>query len=223
MMTERYLPADDVAIEREAAEKLYRGGYLMVHPDRWIRIRDGIAFEDVVRLFIPGHHQVMSCPFHGRDSKPSFHLYHRTNDAWCFGCPPGEQYYDHVRFVAAMRGITRLQALTWLEREFRLPKLADIDQDEYLEDHAEEFVSVTFRDLKDPFVRHALRDIREQGNDLELAKEYLEILFDAWPTRAEEQQNPDAGDALALARILGAEIVDAVLTRKTTHPKERKY
>jgi hypothetical protein len=218
-MTEPKSPGEgvhDAVLERATAEQLYQGGFLIVNPERWTRIKDLIRFEDVVALFIPGYHyrQVISCPFHGRDSNPSFHLYRRTNDAYCFGCPSGKQYYDHIRFVAAQHGCSKLRALCWLEREFELPKMADVNSEEYAEDHEEEFVSVTFRDLKEPFIKHAARDIAAQGNDIDLAKEYLEILFDAWPSRAEEKEDPAAGDALTLARVLGKTVVDYILARK---------
>jgi hypothetical protein len=207
--------ADDVAIERASAQQLYQGGFLIVNPERWTRIKELIRFDDVVALFIPGHHQVISCPFHGTDSKPSFHLYRRTNDAYCFGC---SKYYDHVRFVAAMHGGSMLAALKWLEHEFGLPKMADVNSEEYADDHAEEFISVTFRDLKEPFIKHAARDValaNVEGDDaVELAKEYLEILFKAWPTHQEEQADSNAGDVMALARVLGRTVIDEILARK---------
>jgi hypothetical protein len=160
MMTEpennTFKVAEDVTIERAAAEKLFQGGFMVVNPERWTRIKELIRFEDVVGMFIPGHYgqQVISCPFHGRDSKPSFHLYRRTNDAYCFGC---SKYYDHVRFVAAMHGGSMLRALKWLEREFKLPRMADVNSEQYADDQKEEFVTVRFRDLLEPYIRFAAR------------------------------------------------------------------
>jgi hypothetical protein len=205
--------AAEAVLERATSQQLYQGGFMMVNPERWTRLKDLVRFDDVVALFIPGYRQVISCPFHGRDSKPSFHIYRRTNDAYCFGCPPGKEYYDHVRFVAAMHGGSMLQALCWLEREFKLAKMADVNTEKYEEDQAEEFITVTFADLKEAFIRHAARD-NAREKDLDLAKEYAEILFSAWPTRQEEKENPEAGDAMALARVLGRTSVQSILARK---------
>jgi hypothetical protein len=217
MMTEpeqdsTFKAAEDVTIERASAQQLYQGGFMVVNPERWTRIKELIRFEDVVGMFVPRYYndQVISCPFHGRDSTPSFHLYRRTNDAYCYGC---SKYYDHVRFVAAMHGGSTLQALRWLEREFKLPKMADVNSEQYAEDQKVEFVTVRFRDLLEPYIRHAARDIAQQ-KDVDLAKEYLEILFGAWPSHQEEQVDPDAGDALALAQVVGRKVVEEILARK---------
>jgi CHC2 zinc finger len=211
--------AADVTIERASAQQRYQGGFMIVNPERWTRITDLIRFEDVVGMFVDRYHhqQVISCPFHGRDSKPSFHLYRRSNDAYCFGCPNGKGYYDHVRFVAAMHGGSMLGALKWLEREFKLPKMRDVNSEQYADDHAEEFVTVRFRDLLEPYIQHAARDVA-LTKDIDLAKEYLEILFCAWPTPQEEKVDPDAGDALALARVVGRKVWEPILVRKQ-YPK----
>jgi hypothetical protein len=204
----------DVSFARAEADKLYRSGFMRIHPHRWQRVLEEVRFEDVVEKLIGSTEMTISCPFHGRDSKPSFHLYKRTNDAFCFGCPPGEQYYDAVKFASKRLGVSESTALRWVEDQFGLPPMKDIPFEETLEEEKPEFLEVTFRELLPSYVQHAARDI-QNSQDVELAEEYLEILFDAWPSREEEKKDPvNSGDALSLARVVGQKVVDAILKKK---------
>lgn len=86
---EELLPTEiELTFEKSNLYKLYRSGWSQgINPERWDRVRRDIRFEDVV-ADLTGHSGTTSirCPFHGRDSRPSFWLYKRTNDGWCFGC-----------------------------------------------------------------------------------------------------------------------------------------
>lgn len=205
--------AADVDFERGHAEALYRAGFMDTHPHRWMRVHEEVRFEDVVALLTGQTQTVISCPFHGRDSTPSFHIYRRGNDAFCFGCPPGEQYYDSIIFAAKKLGLSRLGALRWLEKQFDLPAIADIDPEEYAEEQQGDTVRLTFRDVLPEFVRVAAKEV-QRLQDVDLAREYLEILFDGWPARQEEKEDPDAGDPLPMARVLGKTTIDFMLARK---------
>ena len=87
---------------------------------RWNRIRKEICFADVVADIHGTTQDVIPCPFHGQTSRPSFTLYRRTNDGYCFSCPEGRRYYDAVLFVCEEWGYTRLQAITWLEQTYNI-------------------------------------------------------------------------------------------------------
>jgi hypothetical protein len=204
---------EEANFDRRSVDLLYRSGYLDINPERWLRAKEDIHFDDLVVRLTGFSSTMISCPFHGRDSTPSFHLYRRGNDAWCFGCPPGKNYYDSIIFVSERLGISRLAALQWLENTYNLPPIADLKPEEAEELHAGDPLLVTFRDLLPAYVEHARRDIRA-ARDVDLAKEYLEILFGAWPPRNEEQTNPNAGEAIPLARVLGKPAINYILQNK---------
>ena len=205
--------AADLDFNREQAHALYKAGFMETNPRRWMRISEEVRFEDVVALLTGFTSMVISCPFHGRDSTPSFHIYRRGNDATCFGCPPGEQYYDSVIFTAKKLGVSRVQALRWLEKQYNLPPIEDIDISDPEDNEDEGFIELKFPDLKAPYIEFAARDI-QTAKDPELAIEYLEILFDCWPSRQEAKDNPDAGDPMPLARVLGKTTLEYILARK---------
>jgi DNA primase len=211
---------DDDAIEfdRDIAEAMYREGMYTTDPARWERIREVIPFDDLVTELHGTHATVISCPFHGRDSKPSFNIYRRTNDAYCFGCPDGHKYYDSVRFAAAKLEISRKEALEWLERKYNLPPMADlrVEQEEYLPPPT---VELTFNDLRTPyklFVRSAVRqklldrvaDIRKTA---QTAEAFLYVYFSNSPDRS----SLDA-PGLPLAQVLGSERTQSLLSAKAT-------
>ena len=174
---EDFLPTEiELNFEKNSLYKLYQSGWSKsINPERWERVRRDIRFEDVV-ADLTGHSgaSAISCPFHGRDSRPSFWLYKRTNDGWCFGCPPKEQYYDHVRFVSKYMGIGRLAALRWLERKWGFPALPDLVPEE--DDVST--VELQFADLQEPFILKAIKQVQE-FKDVELAEDYLCHYFEA--------------------------------------------
>jgi hypothetical protein len=200
--TDEMAGVTEIELSRAAARELYNIGPYEVHPERWERVREDIRFDDLVEEFEgTGHREVISCPFHGRDSKPSFHLYRRTNDAYCFGCCEGQKYYDAVRFVAAKMGCSRIEALRWIEKHYNLPPIADVRMDE--EEEQGEIQILSFEDLTPYYITKASRDIAT-SRDVELAESYLRIFFEA-----KKENNP-----LPLARVLGREAVRAILVHK---------
>lgn len=84
--TTEELVGEEIDFQRESIQKLYRSGEGGINPERWERARDEVRFEDVVSELTGERSGVIRCPFHGRDQHPSFTLYARTNDAYCFGC-----------------------------------------------------------------------------------------------------------------------------------------
>ena len=77
----------EIKFEKESLYKLYQTGTASgINPERWERVRREIRFEDVVSELYGHTGESIRCPFHGSDSTPSFWLYKRTNDGWCFGC-----------------------------------------------------------------------------------------------------------------------------------------
>lgn len=197
-------PFIDVDFDRESARELYDQGYRATLSPRWARVTDPsvVRFVDIVNM-IHGHadmNGMISCPFHGRDSHPSFKLYPRG--AWCFGCPPGSQYYDTVRFVAAKLGYTYTQAIAWLERKYELPPL-DAEEDE---DTEGEYLN--FSRLAPAYIQLAASEA--QKLDPELIREYIAIYFEASPGRA-DQNNPDSLEkVMPMARVLGTQRLEKI-------------
>lgn len=185
---------------------------------RWERVKTQIDVRDVVYMLHNRRGNPISCPFHGRDSKPSFYFYLENNDCHCWGCAEGENYWDNVRIVAKSLEITRSQAVRWLEREFALPKLeedpldvvVDLDEAEDAEVEEEESAEgtlLTFDDIAPAFVTTAQRLIGAAKGTTEAvpkATALLECFF-----TAEKHSDP-----LPLARVVGSETVRALLKRK---------
>ena len=159
--------------ERESVQRLYRLGS-GISDERWDRARNDVLFADVLQELTGKRDTVVSCPFHGRDRRPSFTLFAGSNDAYCFGCPPGSQLYDNVTFVSRYLEVSKGEALSWIEKTFDLPYIADsgIAEDE---DEDEE---LSFQDLAEPFILRASQAIQET-KDPELAEGYLSTYFTA--------------------------------------------
>lgn len=220
-MSEEQLPAiEEMDFERESVLKLYQYSSGGINPLRWERARDEVHFEDVVSELTGHRDSVIRCPFHGRDSTPSFHLYSRTNDAFCFGCPPGEMYYDSITFVSKYQEISRVQALQWIEKQFNLPKLSDVYEDD---EEEQEVGELGFWDLSEPFILRAIKDVHDH-KDVELAEDYIRIYFSARTIEkaactADKEHDEEAPlmhsqATLILARVLGKEKVAAIAGRK---------
>lgn len=210
--------AEDVEFTREAARELYRAQFgdsnLIA---RWDRIRSAIPFEDVVEEIQGERRSVISCPFHGRDSRPSFTLYRRTNDAFCFGCPEGEKYYDAVRFVCAKWGYTRLQAIAWLEKHWELPPLAATDTEEEEDDEDDsETVTVTlnFSHLAESYIAKAATTL-SQKPDPEMAREFIAIFFQGRPDKdADPNSDESLERVMPMARVLGWKAIEEIKRRR---------
>lgn len=214
----------ELNFERNSLHKLYRSGEAGgIHPERWDRIRRDIRFEDVV-ADLSGHSgsSAIRCPFHGSDSRPSFWLYRGSNDGWCFGCPPKEQYYDHIRFVARYLDINRVQALRWLEKKWDLPPLANLPDEE--EDEEYTTVKLSFDDLQEPYIRKAIKQVHE-FKDVELAEDYVRYYFEALHQLKLAEEAKKIGEiedaasfetkaATTLARVLGIDEINNIFARK---------
>jgi hypothetical protein len=172
-----------------------------INPARWERAIEEVDFQDLVEEFT-GHrsNDKISCPFHGSDSTPAFAFFPHKNNGWCFGCPPGQQFYDTITFTAKTLSVSRLKALVWLEKKFGLPPIDDIKLEDEEED---EEVQVELADLTESYIRQARREVQQLG-DVELATGYIQKYFEA------EREN----DALALARVLDPSTLQTIVNRK---------
>lgn len=163
--------------------------YKGISTARWERIKEEVDFCDVVEELSGQRalrHSFIRCPFHGRDTSPSFHIYH--NNAYCFGCA---KYYDSIRFVAEHFQCSRPKALRWLEDKYKLPAMADVEIEEET-DRGER--KLTIKDLTPRFISLAITEIRKT-EDPEIAEDYLRDYFSAL-----------AFDSpMPLARVLGPE------------------
>jgi hypothetical protein len=179
---------------------------------RWRRIREDIRFLDVVAELHGTASTTISCPFHGLDSKPSFVIYERTNDAYCFGCPEGEKYYDAVRFTAAKLGMRHLRAIEWLESEYGLPPL-EMDEEDAEDDEETIRVRLTHADLCPEYRAMAAEAFRNCGNPA-LIREYIRIYFNAALAEGEAGTETETTKALALASVLGRGRIESLKKRK---------
>jgi len=183
-----------------------------ISPERWDRVRWEIDFRDLTlqlleetgNLKAPLKGGKLSCPFHGKDSTASFALYPASNSAFCFGCPPPttNQFYDNVRIVSAVYGISKTDSLKWLERKYKLPPLAPTlsvdDPEAKREDY--ETIELTFDDLMEPFLALSTVLLKERETH-----ELLSIFFKAQQTK----------DPFPLAQVLGRDRVQRLLRQKT--------
>jgi hypothetical protein len=219
MLGEEDFGVQDVDFDRATARKLNSLSYADdPHLSaRWSRIKEEIEFVDVVRMIHDGTAPAdgfISCPFHGRDRKPSFHLYRGSNDAWCYGCAYGQQLYDHVTFVVAKYGYTKLQAVAWLEKHFDLPPM-EFEEEEEEDDESEVVVvNLNHSHLSEPYIEKAAAAF-QQALDPELAREYIAIYFAATPARdADLNSEEELAKSVPLARVLGWKTVEEIKKRR---------
>jgi hypothetical protein len=210
-------PDEDIELKRRTADELWQSGFYQTNPARWERARKEIRFEDVVRDLHGTNSLRISCPFHGRDSNPSFQIYPRTNDAHCYGCPESEKDYDAVDFTAKKLDMNRGEALVWLEKHYELPPLDDVlvepDEDEEEAATAPE-PSLSFADLRGPYLPLIVRRLQET-RDAEHAQQYAAVLFEAWPERDDEAEPEEQSKRLMqMARVLGRVVVERVKAQK---------
>lgn len=185
---------------------------------RWDRARMDIDAREVIYMLHERRGNPISCPFHGRDSKPSFNYYRGSNTYFCFGCPDGDGFWDNIKIVARTLEITRSQALRWLEKEFELPPMLnegpvlDLENFAGLEVSEEEELEVpqsllNTTDLRAPFVSAAQRQVfsfRSTPDAVDVVKE----LFDTFWTALKH------GDPVPLAKLVGADTVKLLIQRK---------
>lgn len=218
MSDELLYSPDPVEVDflRRTAESLYlKGAARIVNPLRWERARKDIRFEDVVfDVTKRSGSRSISCPFHGRDSHPSFFFYPRNNDGTCFGCPPGKRYYDNIIIVARSLDMTNVQALRWIENKYNLPPIADTEGEDDEPVTNEVVRELRCEDLIDPFIRLARTDIQNK-RDPELAGEYLRVFFEADNLN---QKNSSAEDrakaAMLLGEVLGKKRLKGIKSKK---------
>jgi hypothetical protein len=170
--------------------------------ERWERAR-GIDIFDLVLgmtgLKMKG--SAISCPLgHGvgaKDSRPSFYLYKNTNSCYCFGCPPGKNFFDPVGFVSAFMDMSPTQALIWLEKKYNLPPLEPSRAEE-----EEAHWLITVEDLKETYFRKVRSSLRQDPR-LSNAKLYMQIYWESM----------DLGDPTGMASVIGRERVEQIMRR----------
>jgi len=171
------------------------------------RVRAKVPFRDLVDELEGTHSLTISCPFHGRDSRPSFYIYPHKNNGFCFGCPEGEGYYDSLKYAAKKLGVSRLKAVEYLEKKFSLPPLETCPEDfeeeeDDEEDPEEETFTLTFENLSQPFIEYA-------GSLKSTAAGPVRVLMRTyWEARPQKGADPTSSEelmkAMKLARILGS-------------------
>lgn len=206
---------EDVEIARQSAIELYQTGFLQINPLRWERVRKEIRFTDLVESVQGTSSLKISCPFHGRDSRPSFQLYPRTNDAYCFGC---SEYFDHVLFIAKKFDMSRGEALSWLESEYNLPPMDDVEREEEEDEEEETTASgplLSFGDLCGPYIM-AVPPKLFATLDPEQARQYAAIFFEAWPRKDSADEDPEeqVRRLKMMARAMGQEAVSFAKAQK---------
>jgi hypothetical protein len=172
--------------------------------ERWERAKTEISFKDMVEEILTKDHawklngNKINCPFHGTDSTPSFTLYEDTNSASCYGCPgtPRDQFYDNVKFVSMYFNINRVMALEWIEKHYKLPRIANQTIQEEDEDEEDEDVKFTVKDLSPAYLALAPTLVESVADAKSLIKKYF-LAF--------HQDDP-----LFLARVLGRKRLESI-------------
>ncbi len=183
---------------------------------RWERVRADIDIGDVLLETVGHAHSPMSCPFHGRDSTPSFYIFRDRNWGYCFGCPDEDgtgrtQIWDAIRIVAETEQLTKPGALRWLEAKFNLPFLADdaVSLDEAEDETTEETgISLTVEDLKAPYLKQARLLIQAKAGTSEAVPTAVALLDRYF--RCIQQETP-----LPMARLLGKQALGGLMRAKT--------
>lgn len=177
--------------------------------ERWDRIKELIDFRDVIEAVVDNPRwssSAISCPFHGRDSTPSFTIYTGTNDAYCFGCPDGDQNWDHVKLVARTLEISKRKALAWLERHFNLPAWTG-PANELEEDEDTPEVTLTTAELVEPYIDTVRTYARAHRHHPETPAELRRAISKFFHAQAED-------DALSLARTIGRKQLRSIILLK---------
>ena len=191
-------------LELDFGDQIPQARGLQEIPDeRWERVRENVDIIDLVSD-LTGNQvrgKAISCPFHGRDSRPSFYIYPDTNSCYCFGCPPGDNYFDPIKFVAKSMELSPVQALLWLERNYDLPEL-EIQDIEPEEDEEDTWL-IEVPDLKDSYFKRVRGNLTAQPN-VKSAKTYLGIYW----------ESVKSGDPTHMAQVVGWERVEQLINRR---------
>lgn len=84
------------------------------------KINEAVKMSDLLEEFgttlrTPMVEEQISCPFHGRDSKPSCRHYPDTNTIYCFTC---KKSWDPIRFIMGKRGMRFKEALDYFGKKY---------------------------------------------------------------------------------------------------------
>ena len=208
------LEEDDDSVDFGDPEEMKFQG---VRAERWDRAKFTIDVRDVLYMLYNRRGSPISCPFHGRDSKPSFYIYLQNNDCHCFGCPDGDTYWDNIKIVSRSLDITRTQALSWLEREFGLPPMesgegpeaVDLEIGDEVEEEDDGDQELGLEDLKPTYLRYARRLVIERRTEpdvFQMARELAERYFVA------EHTNEPILLAKVIDRLFGRDIIHSLVS-----------
>lgn len=78
----------------------------------------GVVHADIV---LGGEFQ-LKCPFHGKDNKPSAHVY-SDGLFHCFTC---KRHYNVIHFVSNYKGMSFTDACKWIEVSYSVPKIEQV-------------------------------------------------------------------------------------------------
>jgi DNA primase len=171
-----------------------------ISEERWTRAREDVDIVALV-LDLTGSKikgKAISCPFHGRDSRPSFYLYKNTNSSYCFGCPPGANFFDTIGFVSKFRECSPAQAVMWLEKNYELPDLAPTAKEA-------PFVPkwlLSVEELKEAYFKQVRHSLKREPN-LANAKLYIDIYWEALDTE----------DPTEMAQVVGRDKIEQIMRR----------
>lgn len=173
--------------------------------ERWTRARELDHVTVLSEVLNKGiHGDVINCPMGlHRDSTPSFTIYRKSNSSFCFGCPlPAKnQAYDNISFISRYFEISKVKALEWLEKHYKLPHIADQQVQEDDEDDEGPDAFYTVEDLEPMYLAVAPKLIES----VEDARKVLKAYF-----IAQKEEDP-----LFLARILGRERIAGISQKRT--------
>ena len=187
---------------------------------RWDRAKKDVDIRDLIFQLYGKRGNPISCPFHGRDSKPSFYFFLENNDCTCYGCAEGDNYWDTIKVVTKTLEITRSQAVRWLEREYNLPPLADeadvvidVDAAEEAEDEEPAPPLLTVEELR-PHYEAKVRRLLIQSRNEPLEHLLEETVPNAQMFLRRFFESEHYQDPYMLAHVVGAETVRGLIRTK---------
>ena len=154
--------------------------------ERWVRAKEEIDIRELV-LDLTGARmkgQAISCPFgHGvgaTDGRPSFYIYPNSNHCHCFGCPPGNNHFDTIGFVAQFLELPPFRALQWLEKRYDLPPIADTFTP--VEEESQQGWLITPEEIRDSYFKAVQRSLKESPS-VENARDFIQIYWESMDTQ----------------------------------------
>ena len=92
----------------------------MDYKELMVRVNNAVSMVDLLGEFgttlrTPTHEEQISCPFHGKDSKPSARHYPDTNSVYCFTC---KKSWDPIRFMMDKRAMRFKEVLDLFGRKY---------------------------------------------------------------------------------------------------------